>query len=167
MDDTLIKLTQESGRIAKYQPLIDSGAAQVSVRLDGSGDVAEIKVRIVTATREEAAEIASRFPKSLRVRASSTSGSDYYDHEVTDPRYSKAHKLDDLWAHTWEVGTVSFSASFAADGVNKGANETGLKRYRSFVKNAAKLGIPLTFAPLSSASDVESHGELDELLARI
>lgn len=66
------------------------------------------------ADKAEAERAAALFPKYLKVRGGTISG---------DPQNG--------------TGYVSFDVRFVADGVNKGANETGLKRLRAFLKVAS------------------------------
>lgn len=79
--------------------------------------------RIEVPTIEEAQALAARFPKSLRVKGSG---------------------ICDGLGKSW--GVVKLEASMSPDGVNKGANETGIRRVRGFFKACAKLGIVLEYS---------------------
>ncbi len=68
-------------------------------------------------------EIADQFPKSLKVKPSLLHTTGGYK------------------------PFVQLVANLTANGVNGGINETGLRRYRSFRKNAEKLGIEIEWAP--------------------
>ena len=72
------------------------------------------------ATAEEAREIAASFPKYLKVYGGKISGSPLKEDGTTD--YMKS----------LEWGYVSMKAFLTSDGVNKGANETGMKRVKKF-----------------------------------
>lgn len=67
--------------------------------------------------------IAERFPKSAGVRATHCSG-DWDGHR----------------------GSVSWQAKLSADRVNGGVNEAGMRRWRSFTRNAAKAGYVLRYS---------------------
>lgn len=56
-------------------------------------------------------------------------------------------------------------AKLSADAVNGGANETGVKRYRSMVKNAAKLNIPVVFVTSTAINAYASLEEFDAAIA--
>jgi hypothetical protein len=68
-------------------------------------------------TPEQAMAIVASFPQSLRVKANSVAVDGY--------------KLQ---------GSVYFRVQLSSNGVNKGENETGLRRIRNFFKACAKLG---------------------------
>lgn len=74
-------------------------------------------------TREAAEEWAAQFPQSVRFRVRSCG---------------------------WLDGSTTYSAGtgliqLAANGVNGGVNETGLRRYRSAVRTAERLGLDVEF----------------------
>lgn len=166
--NSLVEFTAKRNRINHYQGLIDSGAAELDAVMNPrTGKLAGLAAAICTRTREEAASLAARFPRSLRVKATRLSGTDYYDHEVRDDRYSCARLVrDGIYSYSWTVGYVTFRVDFTADGVNGGVNETGLKRYRSFRRNARRLGIPVIFVNREYGNSVTSEDQLEALLAR-
>lgn len=79
------------------------------------GQVAAVRVMANVDTPEQAAAIAATFPKWLKVIGTHCSGWRGESKDYT----------------TW--GIVSFQASLTTDGVNKGINETGLKRLKRFL----------------------------------
>jgi hypothetical protein len=89
------------------------------------GQVARFNLRMVTETVEQAREIAASFPKSLKVRATTLS----------------------TWTGSWDDGTyepktygyVTSTIELLPTGANKGLNETGIKRYWSLKRFAAKM----------------------------
>jgi hypothetical protein len=74
---------------------------------------------IETETREQADAIAAQFTKSAKMIAA----------EVTDPFGPRRH-----------YAVVHSYADLAANSVNRGVNETGVKRYHSVCRQLAKLG---------------------------
>jgi hypothetical protein len=76
------------------------------------------------ATREEAEAWAAQFPKAVR----------FY---VTTLSYSDGRAM------TYHARTGS--VRLTADAVNGGVNETGVRRYRSAIRTAAKLGLDVVF----------------------
>jgi|SRR5580658_3157699 hypothetical protein len=88
---------------------------------EGSGVVGHMKAWVVFRKTDESKAFAAQFPQSLRLRATTLSA----DYEGTWKQY----------------GYVDFCVNFRADNVNKGVNETGAKRARSFFKALAKRNI--------------------------
>jgi hypothetical protein len=122
---------------ATYQAMIDSGNAQFFATRDSStGLLAQISASIYTETAEQARELAARFPKSAGVRANYLSGCEYDVDLVTFRGPVPADKR-----HPWQCGLVTWRVYLSEDGVNKGRNETGLKRYRTLRKHLGRLGI--------------------------
>lgn len=76
------------------------------------------------ATREEAEALLALFPKSAKGRVTHVSGFNLPAEGVF---------------------VVKFEARLAADGVNGGTNETGVRRYRSIIRSAAKAGLAVDF----------------------
>jgi len=72
-------------------------------------------------------ELLALFPKSTKLKASGCSTFD----EETNRRFV--------------IPTIRGSVELRSNGVNGGVNETGIKRYRSIVKHADKLGIEIVF----------------------
>jgi hypothetical protein len=164
----LLSLTAKDSRITTRQALIDSGEIQLHAVVSSSGRLTSLNATIWAETIEQAREIAAKFPKSLRLRTGTCTGQDYYDHQVIDPRYRAGyHHPDGIWSHGWSTGLVSLVVSFRADGVNKGANETGLKRYRSFRKHTDKLGIKVTFVGGLYQNSVPTEDALNALLEEV
>lgn len=83
-----------------------------------------IQVSAVVETEADAQAVAAQFPKSLKLRGTSIHGSDW-----DGPR-----------------GYLSVRVQLSANGVNKGANESGLKRYRSFARHAGRLRYEVCYA---------------------
>jgi hypothetical protein len=55
---------------------------------------------------------------------------------------STYHRYDGVY-YNFAEGIIGFTAKLAADGVNGGVNETGLKRWAAFQRQCAALGIEL------------------------
>lgn len=83
-----------------------------------NSQASHVEISMFVDTRETAQMFVATLPKSLRVRATtmSLSGSQL-------------------------LGMVSFRVSLNADGVNGGVNETGVKRYRRYLKALADAGV--------------------------
>lgn len=84
---------------------------------------------------------------------------------ITTETELEAAELSNAFAKSlrvrWAGGkTVRFTVHLSADGVNGGKNEAGIKRYRSFSKRLAVLGIRPTFDP--RATCVNAYRTLDE-----
>lgn len=77
-------------------------------------------------TREDAEAFVALFPKSTKFRIT------FCDTPVTPGVYDGAH------TRTWSAVSATV---LAADDVNGGINETGVKRYRSTIARAAKAGV--------------------------
>ena len=95
---------------------------------------------LLQADVEGARTLAAQFPKSTKVRALSLT------HSSTSGR-----PVD---------GFLKFSAQLAADGVNGGRNETGIRRFKSLLKAAEKLGLTVEF--VQSSSHMLSEAEIME-----
>jgi hypothetical protein len=95
----------------------------------------QIRVSAETDTVEEARELAAQFPKSAKVKATtlSTYVQDADHNPIPDPVTGAKYQ------HITK-GYVAFYAKLEADGANKGTNEAGIRRYRSFARAAARLG---------------------------
>jgi hypothetical protein len=153
-------------RTGYYQDKIDGGAYTVTAEIFRDGGI-RISVTLITATPGRAAEAAARLPKGVGARATTLTGCDYYDREVRDPRYghvSGPHRDGD-YMHGWTVGQVKISFNLLSNGVTGSRNETALKRYRSFRRNAAKLGIPVVFEDGQFGNSVKTEDDLESLLA--
>lgn len=87
-------------------------------------------------TQADAAAVAARFPKMCRVRVGTTTA-------------SKREWLADCAVQgdsgNWICGSVTFRVNLRADSVNKGANETGMRRWKAFVKAAKAAGYELAY----------------------
>lgn len=81
--------------------------------------ISKIELAAGFKTFEEAEAFVTKFPKSCGLKATTIGGCDQGN------------------------GWVRCEIRFAKDGVNGGKNETGIKRFKSIVKNAEKLGVPL------------------------
>lgn len=122
---------------AKYQARIDSGNAVITANVH-DGKLSQINVSIYTETTELAEAVAAAgFPKSVGLRVSSLSGAEY------DGDYARDENgvFHGEWVHPWRCGIVTWRAYLSTDGVNKGKNESGLKRYRSLRRHLDRLGI--------------------------
>lgn len=96
-----------------------------------------VEACLILPTRNEAIELASRFPKSAKVRGTAIGG------------------MRDENGNRCERGWVGFIAKLATDGVNGGTNETGLRRFASFEKTVAALGLPVEY--VSGTTVLESE----------
>lgn len=90
-----------------------------------------VNARLHLPTKADAERVAAMFPKSTKVRA------------VTLSTHTGSLTGDDY--RSVELGTVYFHAGLAATGVTGERNETGLRRWRSFKRTAAKLGMALEY----------------------
>lgn len=90
------------------------------------------------ATPEEAYAFAAQFPKSIKLKAAKISGRD-----------------NKVW------GTVWLNISLYPDWVNKGVNEAGIKRIKSFVKNCEKLGIAIEPKEKYCGNEVQDVRDLE------
>jgi hypothetical protein len=106
-----------------------------------------ISASFVTKTPEEAKEIASQFSKSAKVRGTTLST---YSRENPDQSLTR--------------GTVHFQANLSPSGVNRGINETGLKRYRSFRKTAEKLGHPVEWHGPTFSNAYKNEDDFEQAL---
>jgi hypothetical protein len=94
----------------------------------GEGRIpAGFKLAVMTTDVPEAETVVGLFPKSAKLRAG-TCGTMREDF-TSGPT----------------VGYVSVSITLAANGVNGGANETGVKRIASILKAADKAGLPVVW----------------------
>jgi hypothetical protein len=82
------------------------------------------------ATLADAQAAAALFPKAAKVKATTSTG-------PVDGDYRNG---------TTTRGLVTFTANLAADDVNKGHNEAGVRRYRSFRRTAERLGHSVTYS---------------------
>jgi hypothetical protein len=96
-----------------------------------------IEASATVETVGEAREIAAQFAKSAGVKGG--------------PVYGHAEGIR---------GYVAIRAKLSGDGSNKGANETGLRRYRSFARTAARLGYEIRYAGLGSSLTEDEFAEL-------
>jgi hypothetical protein len=87
------------------------------------------KLVLVLETVEQAREFVAAAPKSLKLRATTLTG-----------------PINDAYENgSREWGYVTTDAALLKDGVNGGVNETGIKRYWSLKKWAAKAGVELVW----------------------
>lgn len=84
-------------------------------------------------TREDAQAIAAMFPKSLRVKGTTLST---FDHDLRDRTGEYRN---------FTVGFVAIDVKLTATEVTGSENETGIKRFRSFLKNCEKLGFEVEY----------------------
>lgn len=86
--------------------------------------VAHVRLYIDLDTPEQAVDLAARFPKAAKVHGGPCSG----------------------WGPNGALPTTGLISGYAileANGVNGGVNETGLKRYRTWLAAAEKLGLEI------------------------
>lgn len=101
-----------------------------------------VKATLYVETPEQARAIAARFPKAAKVRASTVSAwVGYLDGVEWEPDLDNA-----------VFGTVGIDAKIAADGVNGGRNETGIKRLATFRRAAERLGYDVVYRPPGTAA---------------
>lgn len=91
------------------------------------------------ATPELAREIAAAFPKATKIRGGAISTS------------------------TGKEGYINLYAELTPNGSNRGVNETGLKRFRSFLKAAERLGHTVEYRAVFSNS-YESMADFNDAL---
>jgi hypothetical protein len=155
-------------RTGYYQDWIDSAAYHITAVTYRDGGFS-IHATLITETIEQAREAAARFPKSTGARANTLTGHDALDHESDDPRYTpettRTHLDGGRYYHGWTTGHVSITFHLTSNGVTGTRNETALKRYRSFRKNAGKLEIPVVFDGGLYGNSVPTEADLDALLA--
>lgn len=84
--------------------------------LAGAAQGVKVSARM---SAEEASEIAAQLPKSLRIRVNRVVGEEYV--------------------------VIGFDAQLTANDSNGGANEAGIKRYRSLRKHLDRLGYTVEF----------------------
>lgn len=102
---------------------------------------ASIYVSAALPTRQDADALVARFPKSVKLYAADLNG---------DPlNTARVRATIDL------LGTTA----------NGGVNETGLKRYRSILKSAAKLGITVDFKAHGCAPSYPTQEALEAAIA--
>lgn len=106
-----------------------------------------VQAYMTVATPELAAEVAARFPKSAKVLSQQLST---FDRET---------------GANLTLGTVHFAAYLMANGVNGGRNETGIKRYHTFVRAAERLGYAVEYDATAYANSL-TEAELAEAVAR-
>lgn len=96
-------------------------------------------------TVEQAQAAAALFPKSCRVRVSTLSGCGA-DRSIT------LHTIGvDIWLN--------------ADGVNKGVNETGIKRYRSIMRAIGKAGLDIVWLGEMYGNSIATQDEFEQIIA--
>ena len=107
-----------------------TNATQINANITFRIAAADTCIRIDAVTGDKnfdgielAKEIAAMFPKSVKMYA--TKLATYTPGDYSD---------------RFTVGLVNMEATLVANGVNGGKNEAGIKRVRSFMKNAEKLG---------------------------
>jgi hypothetical protein len=96
-----------------------------------------------TATVEDAQALAAQFPKSAKVSAVSLGG---------DP------------AH---LGIIQFHVNLAPNGNNGGINETGLRRYRTLMRAAAKAGITVEWTAAQAVNSFATQAEFEAAVAGV
>lgn len=87
-----------------------------------------IEVSSIVATADVARDLAAQFPKSVKLRGGGISGC------------------------SEGSGYISLLVDLRPNGSNGGINETGLRRYRSFRKTCAKLGLETAWGSRSRNS---------------
>jgi uncharacterized Fe-S cluster-containing radical SAM superfamily protein len=116
-----------TGRLVNGSPEFDYSKPQ---RFDAAG---------AFATTEDAQQFIAQFPKYVKVRLTTLSGS------------------DDVTGERWVLPYVSLCVSFTEDGVQGKANETGAKRVRKFLEvlptTGVTFGAGMTFANSVSLDD--------------
>lgn len=103
-----------------------------------------LTAEIEVANVEEARELRSQFPKGLRLIATSL-----------------MHYEVDGWGAT--TGLLVLDVDLRSNGVTGEVNETGIRRYRSFRKHAARLGFDTEWVMRYVNSITED--QLEELIA--
>jgi len=112
-----------------YQDFLVTVTAERNVRFvitvskDDNGNISSVHANRDFATKDEAAAHCATFPKYVGVKPGTCRG-----------------LLDDAYT-VW--GTANFYVQIAADGVNKGINESGVKRLRKFLALADYVYMPL------------------------
>lgn len=86
-----------------------------------------VRISCQVETVEIAEAYAAEFPKGAKIRAS---------------RLTAPDRVNGGWR---DYGLITGSIGFKADGVNGGINETGLKRYRTWIKALDKLDHTIVF----------------------
>ncbi len=101
-----------------------AGDSRFTFQLEATEDFAQVTA--IVESLERAREIAAQFPKSYGMRAKTLSGSgpDYTD--ADGRRITK--------------GYLELHAKLAADGVNRGVNESGIARLRRTLSKIERLG---------------------------
>jgi hypothetical protein len=101
-------------------PMTETRTAQV-IATHHDNAPASVIFLLETETLEQAQELAAQFPKACKVRACAVTG--------TRGRW----------------GMADVRISLRSNGVNKGINETGQRRYRAVRRACEKLGITLDY----------------------
>lgn len=109
------------------------------------GRAYRIEAAMYVDDKAEAQAIADQFPKSVKLYA----GTLHASHEPEGRDY----------------GYVQFVAGLSSDKVNGGVNETGLKRWASFLKNAEKLGIAVEWDTEPAPQKYATREAFEEALA--
>jgi hypothetical protein len=117
----------------------------------------EAKVRV--ATKEDAQVVAALFPKSVKVKGTTLTG--HIDENLQDIPWHSAHGKPYR-----TVGYVKFRATFERNGVTGEFNETGLKRYRSFRRNAEKLGFGTEWTAANCKNAFQTETEFENYLTQ-
>ncbi len=107
--------------VTKVSVPVISLSAYYDTRTNAASGVS-FRIQLSTLDRTHAESIAALFPKSAKLHVTTLSG-----------------------LPGGMVSVVTSDAVLLANGVNGGANETGIKRYRTWLKSAEKAGIPVTW----------------------
>lgn len=106
---------------------------------------AGLRVKVYTETADEARALAAALPRSTGVR-----GGALVDHSTRPAT---------------EHGLVQIQVNLAPNGSNKGANETGVRRYRTLRKHLAKQGIAVQFDGTAFANSYATEADFEAALA--
>jgi hypothetical protein len=94
-------------------------------------------------TYEDAQEIAAKFPKSIKIKATTISGTDGV------------------------FGWVSMRLYFDVNGVTGERNESAIKRARNFLKTCDKLGLIVRFDQIHYLNQITNREEFEAKLAAL
>lgn len=135
-------------------------AAQLTFRITATSG---LHASAIVETRDAAREIAGQFPKSAGLRAGTLSTTlDSLRERTPDVAARVEHRADPREV-TMEVGYVSITVKLAADGVNGGTNEYGLRRFRSFLRTCQRLGYATQYTtPYSNSLSAAEYQRLVE-----
>jgi hypothetical protein len=106
-----------------------------------------VQLSIVVPTVDDAKQLASLFPKSLRVRSTRF---------TTDQWTPGQHNA---------YGYVELDVRLIGDDANGGVNETGVKRYRTFTRKLAELGYTLAWDGTYWRNSYQSQAEFEAAIA--